>query len=64
MGMMTAPKDPTDVSTAFENAISRGAFTKSGAGDYMFMYRNGGNDYFKNIISREYITIPSFSGYK
>ena len=63
MGMM-GPRDEDDVGVAFENAISRGAFTKSGAGDYMFMYKQNGEDYFKNIISRDYIKIPSFSGYE
>ena len=63
MGMMT-PKSQEEVQIAFENAISRGAFSEHGAGYYMFMYRKDGNDYFKHRDTREYIQVPAFSGYK
>ena len=63
MGMMTGPKDRDDVTIAFENAISKKAFSSSGAGNYMFMGKKDGKDLFKNINTREYIEIPSFSGF-
>jgi hypothetical protein len=63
MGMMTTPSSHDEVQIAFENGIARGAFTKKDADGWMYMYRKDGNDYFKNIISRDYIHIPAFSGY-
>jgi hypothetical protein len=57
-----------DPQVAFDHAIKVGAFgvTPDGGheyvGDYMYMYSDRvpwpGNDYFKHIDSRQYVTVP------
>jgi hypothetical protein len=45
---------------AFDNAIDKGLLSDNHkannyAGSFMYMYSRNGNDYFKNIITRQYI---------
>lgn len=52
---------------AFANAIERGLLTDNKsydnyAGNYMYMYTEKEVDYFKNIVTREYISCTSFKG--
>lgn len=47
---------------AFEDAIKHGALQREQrsdtyAGNYMYMYTEGGADFFKNIFTRKYITV-------
>jgi len=54
-------------SSQFDNAIEVGAFshapyefgTAGFAGDYMYMYSDGGFDFFKHKETREYIKVRS-----
>lgn len=46
---------------AFENAIKRGMKDPE---NWMYMYSKNKKDYFKNCISRGYISYPQFGKYK
>ena len=59
MGMMSSEPSRQVVGIAFENGIGRGAFTKAGADDWMYMHSKGGNDFFKHRDTKEYIQIPN-----
>lgn len=55
-GMSVVAKNPQ---MAFEDAIRRGVMTEETACDYMYMYSTAECDWFKHIITREYIKVAA-----
>lgn len=52
-----------EANTAFDRAVNNRTLSpvdgdNNYAGDFMFMYSKDGDDYFKNIISRDYVKSP------
>jgi hypothetical protein len=50
-----------NIDAIFENAIKRGIFCASCAGDWMYMYTVGSIDYFKHRESRLYTAVQEAS---
>lgn len=46
-------KEQSTANRAFENAYFQDALSKDG--EWMYMYTDSHHDYFKNVITREYI---------